>query len=128
MVAPLARTSACAATGLASPTSRRSSSPSSRRSSPSAGPVLATPFQEATHHGIGVLPPGWERGRAHGAQRMMAIYLSGEGEIEASDGDVRRPSPGMMLLAEDTAGRGHRVRVLGDEPVTVVHIVLPDES
>lgn len=59
---------------------------------------------------------------------MMAIYLSGEGEIEASDGDVRRPSPGMMLLAEDTAGRGHRVTALGDEPVTVVHIVLPDES
>jgi len=57
---------------------------------------------------------------------MIAVYLSGQGEIEASDGDVRRLSPGTVLLAEDTTGRGHRVKVIGDEPVTVVHIVLPD--
>jgi quercetin dioxygenase-like cupin family protein len=59
---------------------------------------------------------------------MIAVYLSGQGEIEASDGDVRRLSPGTVLLAEDTTGRGHRVKVIGDEPVTVVHIVLPDSG
>ena len=89
-------------------------------------PVLATPFQEATHHGMRIVPPGWKRDWAPAARRMIAVYLSGEGELEASDGEVRRLSPGMVLLAEDTAGRGHRVRQIGDDPVTVVHIVLPD--
>jgi hypothetical protein len=46
---------------------------------------------------------------------MIAVYLSGEGEIEASDGEVRRLLPGMVLLAEDTTGRGHRVKHIGDE-------------
>ncbi len=94
--------------------------------SSSAAPVLATPFEEATYHGLRIVPPGWERDWAPATRRMIAVYLSGEGEIEASDGDVRSLLPGMILLAEDTAGRGHRVTLIGDEPVTVVHIVLPD--
>lgn len=95
--------------------------------SQSSPPVLATPFQKATHHGLRIVPPGWERDWAPAARRMIAVYLSGEGEIEASDGDVRRLLPGMVLLAEDTTGRGHRVKLIRDEPVKVVHIVLPDE-
>jgi hypothetical protein len=95
--------------------------------SQSSPPVLATPFQEATHHGMRIVPPGWERDWAPAARRMIAVYLSGEGEIEASDGDVRRLFPGMVLLAEDTTGRGHRVKLIGDEPAKVVHIVLPEE-
>ena len=94
--------------------------------SQSASPILATPYQEATHHGLRIVPPGWQRDWGPASRRMIAVYLSGEGEIEASDGDVRRLSPGTVLLAEDTAGRGHRVKVVGDEPVRVVHIVLPD--
>jgi hypothetical protein len=93
---------------------------------PFSPPVLATPFQEATHHGVRIVPPGWERDWAPAARRMIAVYLSGEGEIEASDGEVRRLLPGMVLLAEDTIGRGHRVKLIGDEPVKVIHIVLPD--
>jgi hypothetical protein len=90
-------------------------------------PVLATPFREATHYGMRIVPAGWERDWAPAARRMIAVYLSGEGEIEASDGEVRRLLPGMVLLAEDTTGRGHCVKSIGDEPVRVVHIVLPDE-
>lgn len=89
-------------------------------------PVLATPFQKATHYGMRVVPPGWEREWAPATRRMIAVYLSGEGEIEASDGEVRRLLPGTVLLAENTTGRGHRVKLIGDKPVTVVHIVLPD--
>ncbi|MDJ0924283.1 MAG: cupin domain-containing protein [Acidimicrobiia bacterium] len=88
--------------------------------------VWATPFEEATNYGLRVVPPGWERDWGPAARRMIAVYLSGEGEIEASDGEVRRLLPGMVLFAEDTAGRGHRVRHIGEEPVTVVHVVLPD--
>ena len=94
--------------------------------SQTSSPILATPYQEATHHELRIVPPGWERDWGPASRRMIAVYLSGEGEIEASDGDVRRLLPGAVLLAEDTTGRGHRVKVVGDEPVRVVHIVLPD--
>ena len=94
--------------------------------SQSSTPVLATPFQEATHHGLRIVPPGWERDWGPAVRRMIAVYLSGEGEIEASDGEVRRLLPGMVLLAEDTTGRGHRVKHIGDESVVVIHIVLPE--
>lgn len=90
-------------------------------------PLLSTPYEEATHHSLRIVPPGWERDWGPASRRMIAIYLSGVGEIEASDGDVRKLLPGTILLAEDTAGRGHRVKVIGDESVRVVHIVLPDE-
>lgn len=89
-------------------------------------PVLASPLQPASQYGVRVVPPGWTRDWAPAARPMIAVYLSGNGEIQASDGEIKRISPGMVLLAEDTTGPGHRVRVIGDDPVTVIHIVLPD--
>lgn len=44
--------------------------------------------------------------------RQYVVMLSGSVEIEASDGEVRRFGPGDVLLAEDTAGRGHRSRAV----------------
>ncbi len=75
---------------------------------------------------VRVVPPGWSRNWAPAAERRIAIYLSGQGEIEASDGEVRALRAGMVLVAEDTEGRGHRVRVVGDEPVVVVHLLPSD--
>jgi uncharacterized cupin superfamily protein len=33
---------------------------------------------------------------------VLAVYLSGQGVIEASDGELRTIEPGTILLAEDT--------------------------
>jgi hypothetical protein len=94
-----------------------------RYETPTEGTMEVVEFEPQKALGVAIQDgPIETRGRAS----MVAVYLSGEGEIEASDGEVRRILPGMVLLAEDTAGRGHRVRAVGDEPVTVVHIVLPD--
>jgi hypothetical protein len=88
-------------------------------------PVLGSPLSPASHFGVRVVPSGWERDWGPAAHPILAVYLTGEGEIEASDGEVRRISPGTVLLAEDTTGRGHRVRVTSPEPVTVIQIHLP---
>jgi hypothetical protein len=55
------------------------------------------------------------------------VYLSGEGEIEASDGTVRPLRPGTVLLVDDTTGKGHMTRVTGTEEMLVVIVTLPDD-
>jgi len=89
-------------------------------------PVLFSSFESATQYGFERVPPGWQGDWHPAPQRVLAIYLSGEGEIEASDGKVRPIHPGTILLAEDTTGRGHRNRVTGSEDVFMVLVVLPD--
>jgi len=87
--------------------------------------VLMSSFESAIQYGFELVPPG--QGDWHPApHRVLAIYLSGEGEIEASDGEVRPIGPGTILLAEDTIGRGHRNRVTGSSEVSMVLVMLPD--
>lgn len=49
----------------------------------------------------------------HAPRRQFVITLSGEAEVEASDGEVRRIGPGTVLLAEDLTGKGHITRGAG---------------
>ena len=46
-------------------------------------------------------------------RRQFVITLTGEAEITASDGEVRRVGPGSVMLAEDTTGKGHITRTVG---------------
>lgn len=46
-------------------------------------------------------------------RRQFVITLSGEAEVEASDGEVRRIGPGTVMLAEDLTGKGHITRGVG---------------
>jgi quercetin dioxygenase-like cupin family protein len=48
-------------------------------------------------------------------RRQFIVQLTGECEIEASDGERRRLVPGSVLLLEDTDGLGHVTRRVGDE-------------
>jgi hypothetical protein len=43
--------------------------------------------------------PGWERGWGPAAHPTLAVYLTGEAEIEASDGEIRSVGAGTVLLA-----------------------------
>ena len=60
-------------------------------------------------------PSGWIGDWHVSSARNLFVVLSGEWEIEASDGSVRKFSPPDVLLAEDTSGRGHRSRVISQE-------------
>lgn len=59
-------------------------------------------------------------------RRQFVITLSGEAEIEASDGEVRRIGPGTIMLAEDTTGKGHITRGIGAQERISLFIPLPD--
>jgi hypothetical protein len=53
-------------------------------------------------------------------QRQFAINLTGELEVEVSDGARRRIGPGDLVLLEDTYGKGHVTRLLS--PVTCLFL------
>jgi hypothetical protein len=60
------------------------------------------------------LPKGWV-GQLHRSPiRMWVFFLSGEMEFGATDGQVRPGVPGKAFLLEDTSGKGHLSRVVGD--------------
>ena len=82
---------------------------------PPAPPVLMSSFEPATQYGFERVHPRWHGDWHPAPKRVLAIYLAGEGEIEASDGEIRPLTLGTILLAEDTTGQGphnpsHRAR------------------
>jgi hypothetical protein len=95
---------------------------------PPAPPVLMSASRAASEYILEEVHPGWQGDWHPVPQRLLAVYLSGEGEMEASDGEVRRLAPGTVLLAEDTGGKGHMSRVTGSEVMHVLILMLRDES
>ena len=57
-------------------------------------------------------------------RRQFVIILSGQLEIGFGDGTKRVFDAGDARLVEDTTGKGHRSRVIGDEDVLNVAIQL----
>lgn len=57
---------------------------------------------------------------------VFIITLAGTAEVTASDGETRVFGPGSVVLVQDTTGRGHITRPVGDEPrVTMFAPVQP---
>jgi uncharacterized cupin superfamily protein len=52
--------------------------------------------------------------------------LQGQVEVRASDGQTRRLSPGGLMLLEETTGKGHATRVVGDGQFLVLGVALAD--
>ena len=91
---------------------------------PPALPFGVSPMSAATQCGFLHLPAGWF-GELHPSPIPMWIFvLRGEMQFEATDGGARRIVPGSGLLLEDTTGKGHVSRVLGDEDVTLAVVRL----
>lgn len=71
------------------------------------------------------MPPGWF-GDWHPAPCLQYyVQTTGEIEVGVSDGEIRRFLPGAVVLLEDTHGRGHTTRVIGDSAVCGVFLQLP---
>ncbi|WP_395405684.1 hypothetical protein ACHMW6_03795 [Pseudoduganella sp. UC29_106] len=82
----------------------------------------------ATQCGFLHLPAGWF-GELHPSPIPTWIFvLRGEMEFEATDGGTRRITPGSAVLLEDTTGRGHVSRVLGDEDAMLAVVRLPGNA
>ena len=92
----------------------------------SALPELAN-LQAASGISFRTNPPGRGVSDFHpGPRRQYVITLSGEGEIGLGDGSLHRFGPGHVSLVEDTTGRGHTTRVVGDVPRVTATIPLVD--
>jgi hypothetical protein len=62
-------------------------------------------------------------------RRQFVVNLSGEVEIEVSDGETRRFGPSSILLAEDLTGKGHISRGVGSSKERqVLFIALVDQK
>jgi hypothetical protein len=91
---------------------------------PPAPPLKVSEFLSSSSFGFLSAKPGWA-GEWHPAPgRQFMLYLQGEVEAEASDGEVRRFGPGSATLIEDTTGKGHRSRVVSNEEVLIAVVQL----
>lgn len=84
------------------------------RAAPPAAPFYVSEDGPASKYRFYTFEPGWI-GELHPAPaRQFLALLSGEVEMETTDGTVRRFGPGDLVLLEDTSGRGHVTRNVGD--------------
>lgn len=94
---------------------------------PLAGPLNVAQFLQAKQIFWVGFPAGWAGETPHPSpQRQIMVVLQGELEAIASDGDVRRLGPGGVILMEDTWGKGHSTRVIGNDEALVFAVVLAD--
>ena len=67
-------------------------------------------------------PPGYFGDWHTAIRKQFLFHLSGISEIVVSDGEVRRFVPGDIVLVEDTTGRGHTARSVGDEDILILAV------
>ena len=72
--------------------------------------------------------PDYDYDWHHAPRRQYVVLLDGEIELEVSDGEKRRLKGGEILLLEDTFGKGHRTRSIGDKPRRSLFIALPENQ
>lgn len=93
---------------------------------PPAPPLQLSPMTPATGVAFVRFPVGWDGDWHPTPQRQFFFFLTGEFAGETSDGDHRSHGPGSVVLLEDTTGRGHRARVVGDGEVLATVVQLAD--
>jgi len=81
---------------------------------PPAAPFYVSGDRPASRYRFYTFPPGWI-GELHPAPtRQFLALMSGAVEMETTDGTARRLGPGDIVLLEDTSGRGHVTRNVGE--------------
>jgi len=83
---------------------------------PPAPPLALSKFISTTQLCFLSGPPGWYGDWHPSPRRQFLIYLSGESELQVSDGEKRRVARGSVVLLEDTRGKGHVSRVVSEGP------------
>jgi hypothetical protein len=80
---------------------------------PPAPPLYLSSFTPASQFGFMDAPAGWASEWHPTSARNIFFVLTGEWEVVAGDGESWRFGPGSVLLVEDTTGKGHSSRVIG---------------
>ncbi|MEJ2719622.1 MAG: cupin domain-containing protein [bacterium] len=93
---------------------------------PPAPPISVTEFFGSTGWVVISSPGGWYGDWHPVPSRQYMICLAGSLEVQVSDGETRRFGPGSVLLVEDTSGKGHVSRVIGNERGQMVALPIVD--
>jgi hypothetical protein len=94
---------------------------------PPAPPISVSEVRKADEVFLISSPPGWFGDWHPAPRKQMMLVLSGLLEVEVSDGGIRQIEPGSVLLVEDTMGRGHISRVLGEDRVYMMAVSLAEK-
>jgi hypothetical protein len=70
------------------------------------------------------LPAGWFGDWHPTPVRQWLIFMTGQCEFETGDGQRHLSQAGDAVLLDDTTGRGHRTRVIGDTAVRIAAVHL----
>src|SRR5438270_11061994 len=81
---------------------------------PPAAPLHLSSFIPANQTAFFGAPADWISDWHPSPSRNLFVVVAGEWEITASDGEIRRFATASVLLAEDTTGKGHASRVIGE--------------
>jgi hypothetical protein len=93
---------------------------------PPAPPLGVSEYSPASRTAFLGGPSGWNGDWHVSSARNLFVVISGEWQIEASDGTTRLFAPNSVLLAEDTSGKGHRSRVVSSEASLALLVQLAD--
>ena len=94
---------------------------------PPAAPLNVASLFPAMRCGFVGGPPDWAGQVPHPSpRRQFFCAMQGEFAVTASDGTTRHFSAGQLLLLEDTAGKGHSTRMIGEQDVLVFAVTLSD--
>jgi len=91
---------------------------------PPAPPIYTSDITPSASYGFLSVLPGWESEWHPTPKRQFIIYLSGIIEAEVSDGEIRQFGPGSITLVEDTSGKGHKSKALGNDKIVLAVIQL----
>ena len=85
-----------------------------------AGPAPLTQMTAGVYTGTGARAPVWHTA----PRRQFSINMTGELEVEVTDGTRKRIGAGDLVFLDDVTGKGHITRALG--PITNIFIHVPD--
>jgi hypothetical protein len=70
-------------------------------------------------------PPGWDKEFHATPRKQLAVVLSGELTVTASDGEMQRFGPGGCFILNDAGNtKGHLTRVQGTAPVHALMVAV----
>ena len=90
-------------------------------------PLLASGAYTAGDAHFSIMPAGWFGDWHPAPSRQFVALLSGVLEVTTSDGAMQG-GPGTVWLVEDTTGKGHQTRVVGNEDALRLSVTLPADD
>ncbi|MCE5299045.1 MAG: cupin domain-containing protein [Methanoregulaceae archaeon] len=92
---------------------------------PPAAPFYLSKDGPALNYRFYTFEPGWFGDWHPAPARQFLALMTGAVEMETTDGTVKKFLPGDLVLLQDTSGRGHLTRNIGDGYASFLVVPVP---